>query len=174
MCDPGITRAKVVRRFAAALGDDALAKRLEVCVWNWMIRTCERDGIRGELLRWGNPRCRYRYTTRALGLEFNLKNPANPGLLERVKTKALSVKALADMTPHQMWPERWEPVYQAVAMKQLRREADVDPTKAPDGAYTCSKCKSKKTVYTSMQIRSADEPATQFVRCLNCGKAWKD
>lgn len=172
--DPGVTRAKVVDRFARVLEDDVLARRLEVCLWNWMIRTCERDGIRGPLLKWGNPRCRYRYTTRALSLEFNLKNPRNPGLLARVKARELSVRAYAEMTPHQMWPEHWEPVYQRVAMKQLRREADVDPSAAPDGAYTCSKCKSRKTVYTSMQIRSADEPMTNFVRCLNCGKAWKD
>lgn len=171
---PATTRAKVVARFARVLGDPVLGKQLEICLWNWMIRTCERDGIRGELLKWANPKCRYRYTTRALSLEFNLKNPGNPALLERIKSKTLSVKAFAEMTPHQMWPEHWEPVYQRVALQQMRREAGIDSTKAPDGAYTCSRCKSRKTVYTSLQIRSADEPATIFVRCLQCGRAWKD
>ena len=131
---PATTRAKVVARFARVLGDPVLGKRLEICLWNWMIRTCERDGIRGELLKWANPKCRYRYTTRALSLEFNLKNPGNPSLLERIKSKTLSVKAFADMTPHQMWPEHWEPVYQRVALQQMRREAGIDSTKAPDGA----------------------------------------
>lgn len=172
--DPTRTRAKVVGRFERTLGDAVLAKRLEICLWNWMIRTCERDGILGPLLKWSNPRCRFRYTTRALSLDFNLRNPKNPALRQRVLDAELSVRQLADMNPHEMWPEHWEPVYQKVAMRQLRREADVDSSKAPDGAYTCSRCKSRKTVYTSMQIRSADEPATQFVRCLNCGKAWKD
>ncbi len=180
--DPTPTRHKVVERFrrvftSAAVGGvdvDAFAARLEKHVWNWMIQTCERDGIRGELLKWSNPRVRYRYTTRALSLEFNLKNPGNPDLVHRVASKQLSLKAFAAMTPHQMWPEHWEPVYQRVALRQMRREATVDPSTVPDGAYTCSKCKSKKTVFTSMQIRSADEPSTQFVRCLNCGKAWKD
>lgn len=151
-----------------------MAKRMEVCLWNWMVMTCQRDGIRGELLKWANPRCRYRYTTRALGLVFNLKNPKNPALLERVRSKELSPKTFVAMTPHEMWPEHWEPVFQRAAMRQLRRESDVDASKAPDGAYTCSKCKSRKTVFTSMQIRSADEPMTIFVKCLNCGKSWKD
>lgn len=171
MPDQATTRIKVVDRFARVLNDDILAKRLEVCLWNWTVKTCERDGLP---LYWDNPRVRYRYTNRALSLEFNLKNPGNPGLLQRVLSRDLSVKAFAAMTPQQMWPEHWEPVYQKVAMRQLRREADVDATNAPDGAYTCSKCKSKKTVYTSIQIRSADEPMTNFVRCLNCGKSWKD
>lgn len=187
--DPTPTRHKVIERFRRAFqgvafqrpnhhhpdpGQPDVAVRLEKHVWNWMIQTCERDGIRGELLKWSNPRVRYRYTTRALSLEFNLKNTQNPGLVDRLASKQLSLKAFAAMTPHQMWPEHWEPVYQRVAMRQMRREATVDPTTVPDGAYTCSKCKSKKTVFTSMQIRSADEPSTQFVRCLNCGKAWKD
>lgn len=172
--DPKVTRQKVVGRFVGVLGDEQLARRLEVCLWNWMVVTCQRDGIRGELLKWANPRCRYRYTTRALSLEFNLKNPMNPGLLARLRAKELSPKAFVAMSPHEMWPEHWEPVFQRAAMRQLRRESGVDATKAPDGAYTCSKCKSRKTVFTSMQIRSADEPMTIFVRCLNCGKSWKD
>lgn len=190
--DPTPTRRKVAERFrrtfqralearggggGAELAGDAAAtwaSRLEKHMWNWMIQACERDGIRDEQLKWSNPRVRYKYTTRAWSLEFNLKNPGNPALAERVLSRTLSLKAFAAMTPHQMWPEHWEPVYQRAAMRQLRREATIDPATVPDGAYTCSKCKSRKTVFTSMQIRSADEPSTQFVRCLNCGKAWKD
>ena len=40
--------------------------------------------------------------------------------------------------------------------------------------FTCSKCKSKKCTYYELQTRSADEPATIFVTCLNCGKNWKN
>jgi transcription elongation factor S-II len=165
------TRSRVTDRFRQVVGDDVLSKRLEICLWNWTLKTCARDGIP---LFWDNPRLRYRYTTRALGLAFNLRNPRNPELLRRVRSGELSVKTLANMTPQQMWPEMWEPVYHRVAMRQLRREADVDASKVPDGAFACSRCKSRKTVYTSMQIRSADEPMTNFVRCLNCGKSWKD
>jgi transcription elongation factor S-II len=165
------TRGKVVARFEGALRDRVLAERLEKCLWNWTVRGCARDGIP---LYWDNPRYRYRYTTRALGLEFNLKNPKNPELLRRVTERELSVKALVGLTPQEMWPENWDSVYERIAQRQLRREADVDASKAPDGAYTCGRCKSKKTVYTSLQIRSADEPMTNFVRCLNCGKSWKD
>lgn len=162
------TRAKVIARFDGALGDPVLAKRLEVCLWNWTVQSCERDGIP---LYWDNPRVRYRYTTRALGLEYNVRHA--PGIRDRITRGELSVKAFAGMAPHEMWPERWEEAYAKVAAKQLRHEADVDPANAPDGAYTCHRCKSKKTVYTELQIRSADEPATIFVRCLGCGKAWK-
>ena len=40
--------------------------------------------------------------------------------------------------------------------------------------FTCSKCKSKKCTYYEMQTRSADEPATIFITCLDCGKNWRN
>lgn len=163
------TRAKVTGRFADALGDAVLAKRLEVCLWNWTVQSCERDRVP---LYWDNPRVRYRYTTRALSLGYNVKNA--PGILDRIRAGQLSAKAFVAMAPREVWPARWEDAYATVAARQLRREAGVDAATAPDGAYTCGKCKSKKTVYTQMQIRSADEPMTTFVRCLNCSKSWKD
>jgi transcription elongation factor S-II len=162
------TRAKVVARFERALGDATLAHHLEIALWNWALRTCVRDRIPLYFAK----RLRYRYTTRAQSLEFNLRHPRNPALRERVASRALGLKRLVDMTPQEMFPELWEPVYQRVAVRQLRREAAKHAPAA--GSYTCSRCKSDHTVYVAMQIRSADEPMTIFVSCLNCGKNWKD
>lgn len=39
--------------------------------------------------------------------------------------------------------------------------------------FTCGRCKSIKTTSTQKQTRSADEPMTVFVLCLNCNKRWK-
>lgn len=163
------TRQKVVRRFTDVARDEVMAKRLEVCLWNWTLRTCERDGIP---LYWENGRFRYRYTTRALGLAYNLREA--PGMLDRLMRKDVGVKQFANMTPAEMWPERWEEAFAQVAARQLKRETNVDHRTAPDGAYTCGKCKSRKTVYISLQIRSADEPMTNFVKCLKCNNRWKD
>jgi len=42
-----------------------------------------------------------------------------------------------------------------------------------DGDITCPKCKSKKIHRIEKQTRSADEAATVFCYCSNCGKRWK-
>ena len=42
-----------------------------------------------------------------------------------------------------------------------------------EGLFRCSRCKSKKTTHYQLQTRSADEPMTTFVTCLNCDKRWK-
>lgn len=163
-------RQRVQARYARALdGDDTLAGHLELVTWNWAVKTCQRDRIP---LYWDEARFRYRYTTRALSLESNLTR--NSGLKERVMNRSLGVKRFANMSPQEMCPEVWEAAYQKVAVRQLRREAPSSAEDAPEGAYTCRRCKSQKTVYTAVQIRSADEPMTIFVTCLACGKNWKD
>jgi len=37
--------------------------------------------------------------------------------------------------------------------------------------FKCRKCKSEKTSVSQAQTRSADEPMTTFVTCLECGSA---
>lgn len=43
-----------------------------------------------------------------------------------------------------------------------------------EGLFKCPKCKGKKTTYYSVQTRSADEPMTNFITCLNCSHRWKN
>ncbi len=39
--------------------------------------------------------------------------------------------------------------------------------------FRCNKCQQRKCTYYQMQTRSADEPMTSFITCLNCGNRWK-
>jgi DNA-directed RNA polymerase subunit M/transcription elongation factor TFIIS len=36
-------------------------------------------------------------------------------------------------------------------------------------AFECKKCKKRNTTVVEKQVRSGDEPATQFITCLECG-----
>ena len=42
-----------------------------------------------------------------------------------------------------------------------------------EGTITCPKCKSKKIHRVEKQTRSADESATVFCYCSDCGKRWR-
>ena len=50
------------------------------------------------------------------------------------------------------------------------REQNIE---ASTDTFTCRKCRSKKCTYYQMQTRSADEPMTVFVTCLDCSTRWK-
>ena len=47
----------------------------------------------------------------------------------------------------------------------------IDPNEG--GLFRCGKCKSNKTQNHQMQTRSADEPMTVFLVCMDCGNRWK-
>ena len=42
-----------------------------------------------------------------------------------------------------------------------------------EGVFKCYKCSSYKTTSVGIQTRSADEPMTNFITCVNCGNKWK-
>lgn len=163
-------RKKVLERFGRVFEDEKKARDLEVCVYNWCVRTSRIDDIPRY---WANPAFRFRYTTKALSMQFNLTNPKNPGLLAKIESGEMGLKKLVRASPAELFPDLWEPVFEKVVAKQMRRQLTVDATDAPDGAFTCGRCKSKKTVYYQLQIRASDEPMTTFVNCLGCNKRWK-
>ena len=39
--------------------------------------------------------------------------------------------------------------------------------------HKCGKCKKRETSFYELQTRSADEPMTTFITCLNCGHRWR-
>jgi DNA-directed RNA polymerase subunit M len=38
----------------------------------------------------------------------------------------------------------------------------------------CTKCGNNEAVWWMLQTRSADEPTTQFYRCIKCGYTWRN
>lgn len=66
--------------------------------------------------------------------------------------------------PRMLYPEIWNPFIEKEKLLKLKEE-----TMASTDAFKCLKCKHKKSIVSQVQTRSADEPATTFVRCLVCG-----
>lgn len=123
---------------------------------------------------WTNPAYRARYVMRALSIEQNVRNPANPDLVRRLLLQQQSLRVFATMTPYEMFPERWIEALEAAAHRLTARTLRQPcVSELPDGAERCGKCGSWKTDYSSFQTRSADEPMTNFFNCFACGNRWK-
>ena len=75
------------------------------------------------------------------------------------------------MTHQEMNPKIWEVLINK-KMKRKQNLCEINMNAATD-EFKCYKCKQRKTTYNQLQTRSADEPMTTFVTCLNCGKRWK-
>ena len=108
------------------------------------------------------------YNRKIRSLLYNLRH--SPTLQQKQK---VPLEILIDARPHELFPERW--VDNELPMHQ-RREVITEEHTLDDtvSQFKCWKCKQRKCTYTQAQTRSADEPMTCFVTCLNCGNRWKE
>jgi DNA-directed RNA polymerase subunit M/transcription elongation factor TFIIS len=112
------------------------------------------------------------YRHKFLEIKNNLLR--SPKLKSHLLEKKVKTKDVVEMMPHEMHPGGpWHQVMEDRIHKDMRKQALAKEAQNQDGFFTCNKCKSKKTTYYQLQTRSADEPMTTYVSCLNCGKNWK-
>jgi len=114
----------------------------------------------------------YRQALRSVLSNIHPKSPVNnPRLLRRVKDGEFPLSVLPTLTPYDMYPENWF----MLKDKLLQREQKIlegNKSRATD-QFKCRRCKKSECTYYELQTRSADEPMTIFITCLNCGKEWR-
>lgn len=59
------------------------------------------------------------------------------------------------------------------AAKNKTKQMEAAGMQVHKGTFQCKVCKSWNTTYTQKQTRSADEPMTTFVLCVDCDNRWK-
>jgi transcription elongation factor S-II len=164
-------RAYFKSRFYQLLNDETLGTNLETSTFNYIKKVAKNKGIR---LNMKNPKLIKLYKLKGFSILQNLQNKNNPGFLEKVKTKQIHFKNVPHMKHDEIFPEMWEPIYQRNLKKEFIIERQKYELEHQIGMYTCGKCKCKHTTYFSLQTRSADEPMTHFITCMNCDNRWKE
>lgn len=145
--------------------DEVCSTNLEKGVFNYAIKEAGRKKI---VKKWENPHFVCLYKDRLRSIYMNLKND---NFLKQIQNGDILPQNVAFMTHQEFNPERWRLLIE----KKMKRDASkyTDNIQASTNMYTCRKCKSNRCTYYEMQTRSADEPATIFVTCLDCGKHWR-
>jgi hypothetical protein len=114
----------------------------------------------------------YKSIARTVLWNIHPKSPiGNRRLLERCKEGEFPLDNIPTMTAYDMFPEHWR----ELADKLLVREQKIlegNKSRATD-EYKCKRCGKRECTYYEMQTRSADEPTTIFISCLNCGQRWR-
>ena len=162
---PELFRNNIRARITPILEDETIAINLEKAIFNYAIKEAQTRKI---VKKWENQAFVQLYMDRLRSIYINLKNPE---LLQQIKQHDIKPQTVAFMTHQEFNPGHWK--------EHIERKAKRDASKftnnieASTDMFTCKKCKSKKCTYYELQTRSADEPATIFVTCLDCGKHWK-
>lgn len=166
-------RDKVIDNFTEILGDKDIAVELELEILHLVNDLAIKECIEVD---WGNRVFWNMYRNKSISLYENLKGMDSyiknqENWLEKVKSKELSVHAFVDMNSIDMCPSRWKATIEKIIENEKKLYSKND---AASIFLWCSSCKKKaKCEYYQMQTRSADEPMTTFVTCLECDKRWK-
>lgn len=158
-------RKNVVTNLDKFLLDKKKATNLEKGIYNYTIKYSIEKNI---LKQWQNKNFVLIYLQKLKSIMFNLKNQE---ILNDIKNKKYRVHELAFMTHYELRPDIWNNLIELKKIKDENKFATRIEASTDD--FKCNKCKSKKCSYYQLQTRSADEPMTTFVTCLDCGNRWK-
>lgn len=159
-------RAFTVSKLNDIIGDEKIAKNIEIAIYNWTVRLANQTKTNDK--KYFNTMYKHRF--------FALRNSIEKGdLLSRIQDKSVSFKDVVKMKPDQLVPDG---PYSQTAQALRKKELEIEEIKARtdenyEGMFMCKRCKSKKTEYYQLQTRSADEPMTTYVHCKNCDNNWK-
>lgn len=104
---------------------------------------------------------------------FNLKDPKNPDLRRRVLLGQVEPERLINMTPEEMASDERQRENKHIKEKALFDCERGGAPKATTDQFKCGRCGKRMCTYYQLQTRSADEPMTTFVTCVNCNNHWK-
>jgi transcription elongation factor S-II len=163
--NPETFRKNIRSNLNDLINDEKKTERLEKGIYNYSLKEATNRKV---VKKWDNPFFVQIYTDRVRTLFVNLKTPE---LLEQLVNNQAKPHVFAFMTHQEMNPTKWEPL---IIAKAKRDKSKYETTmEAATDTFTCRKCRSKKCTYYQMQTRSADEPMTTFVTCIDCGNRWK-
>jgi transcription elongation factor S-II len=170
--NPDLFRKNVSLKFAEILQceDETLPLNMEKGIYNYAIKEATTRKI---VKKWDNTQFVQLYVDRFRSLFLNLRNTEKCGdLITAIKMGEITPQMVAFMTHQEFSPQHWREFIE----KKIKRDASRFTTniEASTDMFTCKKCRSKRCTYYELQTRSADEPATIFITCLDCGKNWKN
>ena len=158
-------RDLVKQRYAEVGLTAELSDSLEAALLQRCIRDCAKQEIE---VTWNNPAFWNHYRGRCIQFYENMKNY---GWVPKLLSGETSTASFAEMSVVDLNPKRWKAQIEA----QIEKDKQLF-TRAGNASifFFCSACKKKtKCDYYQMQTRSADEPMTTFVTCLECDRRWK-
>jgi len=163
--DPDKFRKTILDYLNNKIQNIKISENLEKGIFNYTLEQCERKNL---IKKWSNEFFGIIYIQKVKTIIFNLNNS---DVFNKLIKKEIKAHELAFLNHQSMRPDLWDKLLEE---KRIKDENKFTPKiEASTDDFTCFKCKSKKCTFYQLQTRSADEPMTTFVSCLDCGNRWK-
>jgi DNA-directed RNA polymerase subunit M/transcription elongation factor TFIIS len=95
----------------------------------------------------------------------------NTHLLPRLRNGDLDISHLATMNNMDYAPALYSQLHERQLLRE-QRQLEGNKAMATD-QFMCGRCGKRETTFYELQTRSADEPMTKFITCLNCNNHWR-
>lgn len=164
--NPELFRTKITHELNKIIGNLKQCVNLEKGIFNYSLKEATNRKV---VKKWDNVYFVHIYTDRLRSIYLNLRN--NPEIVAQVQSETIKAHLVAFMTHQEMRPDKWNDLIEA-KIKRDKNKFEINLEASTD-SFTCRKCRSQKCTYYQLQTRSADEPMTTFVTCLDCGQKWK-
>jgi transcription elongation factor S-II len=164
-------RANLVIKFNNLIKNKKISTTLEKAIYNWSITHAKKKLV---VRKWDNEPFVQIYLNRVHSIYLNIDPKSyveNKNIIKDLKKKVLTPQKLAFMSHQEMKPELWKEMIQA-KIDRIKKSTEVDLSAATD-EFECFKCRKRVCTYYQLQTRSADEPMTTFITCMNCGNHWR-
>jgi DNA-directed RNA polymerase subunit M/transcription elongation factor TFIIS len=165
--DPVKLRAKVVSTIQSLVTqlDACSCRNMERSIFNYSIDKGDEYKL---IKRWDNPFFVQIYLDKFKMVYFLLKREE---IIQKILAQEILPRDIAYKTNRELFPEKWNDMLES---KKIRLENKYFPKiEASTDNFECRRCKKNRCTYYQAQTRSADEPMTTFVTCLDCGSRWK-
>jgi len=166
-----LIRNKYVLILDTEFNDVRLARQIEKQLYNASIQVSKKRYIKRS---WNNPIFEQLYISKIRSFYSNISTTSyvnNPNFKQKILNGDIKVEQISELSVYDIYPENWAELLD----KKIQRDKlkyEMKP-KAMTDQYKCRKCSSRSCSYYEVQTRSADEPMTQFISCLDCGNRWK-
>ena len=151
--------------------DELLSRRTEQQLYNSTIRVAKERIIRRT---WNSPLFKHLYVSKVRSFYSNIASNSyvsNPDFRQRITSGDIKVEQIPNLSVYDICPSIWADLLDKKS-KRDKLKYEMKP-KAMTDQFKCRKCGSRSCSYYEVQTRSADEPMTQFISCLDCGNRWK-
>lgn len=167
-------RGNIVKEIEKIIGNPKKAINIEKSIYNYATLEAKKNRV---IRKWDNPYFAMIYTDRFRSIWLNLKEDSYIGdeitskFRENIKNKTIMSKDVGFITHQEIAPDKWKDLI-VEKMERDKNKFEIDKRGATS-EFQCRKCRQRECSYYQLQTRSADEPMTTFVTCLNCGNNWK-
>jgi transcription elongation factor S-II len=162
--NPDKFRSNIREKLNNILQNHKHSLNLEKGIFNYTLNETKNRKV---VKKWDNPYFVLIYINHLRSIMTNL----NEEIINNINNGVIKPHTVAFMNHQELRPTKWDTLILAKSKRDLNKfEANIE---AATDTFTCKKCKSKKCTYMTAQTRSADEPCTIFVTCLDCGTRWK-